>query len=131
MARELTVLIERRGKPGMIVSDKGPEFTEESRPNSVVRRGPICEIKDSPDPGLVISQLTHELSFTKMQRLFDQVDVQFQIRQIPFNVTTGSAWPPLVGRRCAQFCHSSRNRTFERKPRIGRQLGGNISKGEA
>ena len=27
MARELTVLIERRGKPGMIVSDNGTEFT--------------------------------------------------------------------------------------------------------
>ena len=27
VARELTVLIERRGKPGMIVSDNGTEFT--------------------------------------------------------------------------------------------------------
>ena len=27
MARELTALIERRGKPGMIVSDNGTEFT--------------------------------------------------------------------------------------------------------
>jgi putative transposase len=26
-ARELTILIERRGKPGMIVSDNGTEFT--------------------------------------------------------------------------------------------------------
>ena len=27
MARELTALIDRRGKPGMIVSDNGTEFT--------------------------------------------------------------------------------------------------------
>lgn len=27
MARELTTLIEQRGKPGMIVSDNGTEFT--------------------------------------------------------------------------------------------------------
>jgi putative transposase len=27
VARELTALIERRGKPGMIVSDHGTEFT--------------------------------------------------------------------------------------------------------
>ena len=33
-ARELTVLIERRGKPNMIVSDKGTEFTS----NAVLAR---------------------------------------------------------------------------------------------
>jgi transposase InsO family protein len=27
VARELSILIERRGKPGMIVSDNGTEFT--------------------------------------------------------------------------------------------------------
>ena len=27
VARELTALMERRGKPGMVVSDNGPEFT--------------------------------------------------------------------------------------------------------
>ena len=31
VARELTMLVERRGKPGMIVSDNGTEFTSNAR----------------------------------------------------------------------------------------------------
>jgi putative transposase len=31
VARELTMLVERRGKPGMIVSDNGTEFTSDAR----------------------------------------------------------------------------------------------------
>jgi len=32
VARELTTLIERRGKPGMIVSDNGTELTSDAIP---------------------------------------------------------------------------------------------------
>jgi len=43
VARELTALIERRGKPGMIVSDNGTEFTSSAmlafaRDNEIVWR---------------------------------------------------------------------------------------------
>jgi transposase InsO family protein len=43
VARELTALIERRGKPGMIVSDDGTEFTSNAmlafaRDNEIVWR---------------------------------------------------------------------------------------------
>jgi hypothetical protein len=47
VARELTTLMERRGKPGMIVSDNGTEFTWDCRDFRV--RAAIMDPMEVPD----------------------------------------------------------------------------------